>query len=149
MIKLWHYSKSAILPEVVIKGECSGYFQPFHEGKTGAIGKGEIFIMVLVKDLPAIFPVKMDNRLYGKKCDCLECVTKFNGRFISYDFGKEIKCFYNYEIRCNKFIFLNDQIGIALTGYLCKLVIFVDNSNPCAGIQKDIHFEVLIKRFWP
>lgn len=148
-ITLWRHNKFAILPEMLIKGKCSGYFQPFHNGKACAVSKGKAFIIIFTKDIPASLPVKRGNRFYGEESNSFEGITEFKGSFSAYGSGKKIKGFYENMIGCNQVCSLKDKIGIELTGCLCILVIFIGNSDPCSSINKDSHFEALRGRFLP
>ena len=132
-----------------IKGESRFNLETFHEGKAGAVCKRKVFIIIFVKDLPASLPIERGNRFYDEEGIGFKDIAKFDSSFTADGSRKEIKGLYKNQIGCNQFPSLKDEIGIQLAGYLCILIISVSDSDPCTGINKDSHFEELMRRFFP
>ena len=132
-----------------IKGKGRFNLESFHKGKAGTVCKGEVLVIIFVKDLPASLPVNRGNGFYGEKGIGFDGITKFDGGLTAYGPGKKIEGFYKNQIGCKEITFLKNEIGIELTGYLCILIISIGYSDPCAGVNKDPHLWVLVRRFLP
>jgi len=105
--------KPPVLSEMFIKSEGSADFEPFHDGKRGAIGKAEALVLILLKDSPCAGDVFVRHVDYVGGLGIKKLLSEFNGLTVAKTLADQIQGFNDDKIsgRYREFVCLDKEKG--------------------------------------
>ena len=123
-----------------IKGKCSFKLQTFHQGKTRAIGKAHVLIVIFSEQFKSSQANIVTDGHQAGNAALQQGITKGNCRLMKGPHANEGETFIHYIVTRNQFDLLQAYTGKFFNRSNMLLIFPVIQRQPGRGIHKQLHF---------